>query len=138
MCPQYKLTPSGKQCLIDGTPPLEPSDNGSTDSHGQTGPPSLSAQLSALTVRLHRGLSHLSVGSLTMTGDVPGTFTALKQADSEGFTLMLSCALTSSQYAALIAALEGPPTALGESVSVGVEFEPLTPNLAQPTTAPSI
>jgi len=119
-------------------PPLGPSDNGSTDSPGPTGPPSLSAQLSEMTVRLHQGLSHLSVASLNVTEDVPGTFTALKRADLGGFTVMLSCALTSSQYAALIARLEGGPTALGENVSVELAFEPLTPNLVQPTTAPSI
>ena len=132
MCP---LIPGGPP--PNETPP-EPSANGSTDSHGQTGPPSLSEKLSELTVRLHQGLSHMSVGSLSTTRDVPGTFTALKRDGLDAYTVMLSCVLTSTQYAALIGALEGPQTALGESVSVGVDFVPTTPNLVQPTTAPSI
>jgi len=109
--------------------PSKPSQDGLRTSPGPIGGPSLSEQLSEMTVRLHQGLSHISVGSLTLTKDVPGTFTALKREDLGGYTVMLSCALTSSQYAALIAALEGPPTALGENASVAVEFEPLTPNL---------
>jgi len=115
----------------------EPSESGSTPSPGPTGPPSLSDRLSDMTVRLHQGLSHMSVGSLSATRDIPGTFAALKKGGLDGYTLMLSCALTSTEYGALIAALEGPPTVLGESVSVALEFVPTTPNLVPPTTAPS-
>jgi len=137
MCPITEHPDQLSLPFRKNNPLPEPSESGSTPSPGPTGGHSLSATLSALTVRLHKGLSHMSVGSLSLTHDVPGTFTALKRDDLGGYTLMLSCALTSSQYAALIAALEGPSTALGESVSVGLEFVPMTPNLAPPSTAPS-
>lgn len=117
--------------------PLEPSETGSTSSHGPTGQPSLSERLSELTVRLHQGVAHLSVASLSVTHDVPGTFTALKREALEGYTVMLSCGLTSSQYLALINALERHSIEIGEGVSVGLEFEPMTPNLVPPTTAPN-
>lgn len=113
----------------------EHSATGSKNSTGPTGAPSLSARLSEMAVRVHQGLSHMSVASLSLTHDVPGTFTALKKEGLDGYTVMLSCALTSTQYAALIAALEGPQIVLGGGASVELEFEPLTPNLVPPTIA---
>jgi len=118
--------------------PLEHSATGSRDSTGPTGAPSLLELLSGQTVRVHRGLSTISAGSLIVTEEIPATFTALKRDEWDVYTVMLSCALTSTQYAALIAALEGPPAVNGVAASVGVRFEPLTPNLVPPTTAPSI
>jgi len=132
MCPESKKE---REQIDHWLLKYEPSANGSGATNGPTSEPSLSGRLSEMTVRLHRGLSHLSVTGLTLTEDVPGTFTALKRADLDGFTVMLSCALTSSQYAALISNLEGGPTALGENASVGVVFEPSTPNLVRPTIA---
>jgi len=118
-------------------PQHAPWENGLGDSPGPTGGPSLSDQLSEMTVRLHRGVSHLSVASLSLTQDVPATFTVLKLGALAGYTVMLSCGLTSLQYGALIVALEGPATELGDGASVGLEFEPTTPNLVRPTIAPS-
>jgi len=111
---------------------------GSKDSPGPTGEPSLSERLSEMAVRLHQGLSSILVGSLTLTDECPATFTALKRVDLGGYTVMLSCVLTSSQYSALIAAMETTSVVDGRSATVEVKFEPLTPNLVPPTTAPSI
>ena len=137
MCPTINVCNCGSQPEYVGqhippcTRPNKLLENGSTDSPGPTGEPSRSDRLSERTVRLHQGLSHLSVASLSLTRDVQGTFTALKRGDSDGYTVMLSCALTSTEYAALLAALEGSPTALGQPVSVELEFAPMTPNLVR-------
>ncbi len=129
-------------CLIPDHPdqlplPLKLSDNGSTDSRGPTGEPSPSAELSDLMVRLHHGVSDISVGSLLIQTIAPGTFVALKAGPLDGYTVTLSFALTSSYYATLIEALERTSGIAGENVSVAVKFEPTTQNLAQSTTAPS-
>jgi len=138
MCPRTERRKGIRMGDTHRKDECESSETGSTPSPGPTGEPSLSAQLSEMTVRLHHGVSHLSVASLSMTHDIPGTFTALKRGALEGYTLMLSCGLTSSQYAALINALERVSTDLGSGVSVALEFEPMTPNLAPYITAPSI
>jgi len=131
MCPQTKHP----QQL---PAPPEPSGIGSGDSTGHTGAPSLSEKLSELTVRLHQGLSTISVGLLIERKECPATFTALKRGDLGGYTVMLSCVLTSSEYADLISLMETAPTLDGETASVDVKFVPMTPNLVPPTTAPSI
>jgi len=114
-----------------------PSEAGSTPSHGPTGEPSLSERLGEQTVRLHQGLSTISASSFILKEGLPATFVALRKGPLDGYTVMLSCALTSSEYGELVRMLEVTHSMLGESVSVGVKFEPTTPNLVQPTTAPS-
>jgi len=113
-------------------------ENGLTDSPGPTGEPSLSEPIGARAVRVHKGLSDISVASLLIEGSAPATFVALKREGLEGYMVTVSSALTSSKYAALIGRLERTPGIAGESVSVGVTFEPMTPNLVPPSTAPSI
>jgi len=117
--------------------PLGPSVNGSTASPGPIGEPSPLERLGARLARHHKGLSTISLGISTVQRECPGTFSALRKGGLEGYTVTLSCDLTSSQYADLIATLERNVTLDGGGVTVDVEFEPMTPNLVPPTTAPS-
>lgn len=142
MCAKSRRWVAGTGYRIEEHPdqlplPLEHSATGSKDSPGPTGEPSLSERLGELTVRLHQGLSTISAGFSMGKLECPGTFTALKRGDLGGYTVMLSCYLTSSNYSALIAMLETTPTLDGASVTVDVTFEPMTPNLVPPTTVPS-
>lgn len=110
---------------------------GSMDSRGPIGEPSRLESDGATPVRLHQGLSTISVSSFLMKEDVPATFVALKREHLAGYMVTLSCVLTNMEYGILIDSLERSAGIVGESVSVGVKFEPTTPNLVQPTTAPS-
>jgi len=92
----------------------------------------------ARVVRHHKGLSDISVSLLHVTEERPGSFVALKREGLVGYTVTLSCDMTSTQYAALISTLETTPSGGGGNVTVGLDFEPMTPNLVQPDTAPSI
>jgi len=114
------------------------SESGSTDSTGLIGEPLPLERLGAKMVRAHRGLSTISAGGFLLNvQELPGTFTALKRAGEEGYTVTLSCDLTSSYYAVLIANLERTLSTPGAHVSVAVEFVPSTPNEAPPSTAQS-
>jgi len=84
-------------------------------------------------VRLHQGLSDISVGFLTEILECPATFVASKKDALAGYTVTLSCAMTNSQYASLVTALSTP----GKAATVDVAFEPTTPNLVQQDTAPN-
>jgi len=114
-----------------------PLDGGSEDSNGPTGEPLPSGLVLGTMVRRHKGRSTIYVTSLTVTEDTPGTFSALKVDDLGGYMVTLSCVMTSSQYAALIQALEKPLFDTGNHVSVGHRFVPTTPNLVPQDTAPS-
>jgi len=114
------------------------SENGLAGSLGPTGELSPSGQLGARLVRHHKGVSDILVGSLLIENLVPATFSALKVEDLEGYTVTLSFGLTSTRYAELISRLETSAGMLGENVSVGVKFEPMTPNLVPPDTVQSI
>lgn len=131
MCPIKEHTFRGESVHT------ERSANGCPASSGPTGELSPSMPDSGRMVRHHKGLSTISVSTLLTTEDAPGTFSALKRADLEGYMVTLSCVLTNSQYSALISMLETTPTMVGDGVSVGVKFAPMTPNLVQPSTAPS-
>jgi len=129
-----------------------PSESGSDISDGRIGEPIPSESdapptaavltdidvAGAQLVRHHKGLTDILVGSLMIAQEAPATFSALKLAALGGYTVTLSCVLTSSQYGALIATLEMGTIGLGESGSVGVDFEPTTPNLVPQDTAQSI
>jgi len=128
-----------------------PSENGLDVSDGRIGEPLPSEsdawktadipivtnEAGASLVRHHKGLTDISASSLWVAEETPGTFSVLKREGLEGYMVTLSCVLTSSQYAALIATLESTPTRSGRGVSVAVEFAPMTPNLVQPITAES-
>jgi len=114
------------------------SENGSAASLGPTGEPSPSGQHLVSMVRQHKGLSDISVSSLLVMDKCPATFTALKLDALDGYTVTLSFGLTSSQYGDLISMLEANASLDGDNVSVGVKFEPTTPNLVPQDTAPSI
>lgn len=127
------------------------SGNGSVALSGVTGEPSPSdqdahdpvcdrmstKQVGASVVRQHRGLMDISVGSLWLTEECPGTFCALKLDGLGGYMVTLSFGLASSHYAALISMLESTPGLNGDVVSVDVSFEPTTPNLVPQDTAPN-
>jgi len=136
MCPKQEH-PDWVSHGASGTERQLPSESGSTPSPGPTGERSLLANVSESTVRRHRGLSTISVSTWLVTEDLPASFTVLKRGDLGGYMVMLSCVMTSSEYSTLIAMLETRPSMVGKTVTVGVEFEPTTPNLVQPTTAPS-
>jgi len=114
-----------------------PSGNGSTDSPGPIGEPSPSDPRGATLARHHKGLSTISVSSLLLKESAPAIFYALKREALEGYMVTLSCVLTSSEYGSLIRMLETPPGIVGVNASVGVKFEPTTPNLVPPSIAPS-
>ena len=142
----------GHQAEMFPEEPPMPLGTGSPDSTGHTGEPSPSDQdaptdagdlthisrVGVTPVRVHKGHTRISVGSLTLHEEIPGSFSALRVGPLGAYTVTLSCVLTSSRYGALVAALERPATALGSGVSVALEFEPTTPNLVPPTTAPNI
>lgn len=113
------------------------SQSGSTDSLGPTGEPLPLAARGATLVRRHQGLSTISVGFLILHEEVPATFLALKQDDSDVYMVTLSFALTSIGYANFIQTLEGISGIDGENVTVVVKFEPTTQNSVRPTIAPS-
>lgn len=112
--------------------------HGSTQCPGPTGEPSLSGRLSELTVRLHKGVFDISVGSSLIENLVPGTFSVLKRDRLEGYMVTLSFVLTSTRYAEIISRLETSSGIAGENVTVGARFEPMSQNLVPPTTAQSI
>jgi len=117
-------------------PPL-PWEAGWTPSNGATGEPSRSGPGSVRLVRQHQGLSTISAGSLIVGEKLQAIFSASKGEGSDEYMVTLSCVLTSTRYAALVAGLETTPGLVGTTVSVGVKFEPTTPNSVQPSTAPS-
>jgi len=123
---------SGSSPGLTGEPLPSESDAG-TDADGITPINGAGVRM----VRRHQGLTDMSVSSLCLAEKLPGTFVALKREGLDGYTVMLSCALTSSEYASVISTLETMPSMLGRPVSVGVRFEPTTPNLVPPDTAPS-
>jgi len=114
-----------------------PLDNGLESSSGPIGEPSLSESLGGRLVRHHQGRSTISASLFNLIEDVPGTFFALNRGDLEGFTVMLSCVLTNTQYAVLIQTLETIPSIRGRPVLVDVRFEPTTQNSVPLDTAPS-
>lgn len=114
------------------------SETGSMRSNGHTGELSRSDPAGATLARHQKGLSTISAGSLILIEECPGTFSALKRGALEGYTVTLSCDLTSSDYAGLLATLGNSPSGPGKSVSVAVKFEPMTANLVQHSTAQSI
>lgn len=137
------------------------SENGYMGSSGPTGAPSPSdldapapvksptnIELDGVTaVRLHHGLSTISVGGLEIdVRDVQGSFTALKVEDSGGYMVTLSCVLTATEYSLLVDRLgAGKLTSkrimlseTGEPDSVDVRFVPTTPNLVPVITSESI
>ncbi len=134
--------------------PLPLLENGLTDSPGPTGPPShseldapdiapatipeIADEDGVSLVRHHKGLSSIQASFLHLSEACPGTFSALRRGALDGYTVTLSCNLTSTEYAALVQTLETTPSTVGESVSVALKFEPMTPNLVPPTTAPNI
>jgi len=109
------------------------SEPGSPNSNGATGEPSPSELLSGTVVRHHKGRTSICTGLLTRTQDLPGTFTALKREDLEGYMVTLSCVLTNTQFASMLNALSTP----GNTATVDVRFEPMTPNLVPQDTAPN-
>lgn len=165
MCPKDKPQPQKTPLPLDklraqiyrGLPTREdsrletPSGNGLTDSPGPTGPPSPSEPdaengvdsitstppVGATLVRHHSGLSDLSVSFFHLTQERPGTFIAWKLDDLDAYTVMLSCDMTSSSYAALISTLERTRSDGGRPVTVELAFKPTTANLVRRTTAPS-
>jgi len=119
-------------------PTEEPSsENGLGTSPGPIGEPSHSAPDGETMVRLHQGLSTISVSTLLDLTECPGTFVASKRGALDGYTVTLSCALTSSQYGQLVEMLSNTPVQTGAGVSVGLKFAPMTPNLVQLDTAQS-
>ena len=138
MCPRNKQQGHYMAKLKDMGGPWKPSETGSMDSIGVIGGPSLSDPGSATLVRQHRGLSSISVGSLILNEKRPAIFSASKPGGSDEYMVTLSCAMTSTQYAVLISALEKGPGLVGTNVSVVVSFVPTSPNEVQRTTAPSI
>jgi len=113
-----------------------PSESGAPESAPEDTPASVD-EAGVRMVRHHRGRSDISVSFLHLTEACQGTFTALKGGPLEGYTVTLSCALTSTKYADLIRMLETTPSTPGKTVSVVVKFEPTTPNLVPSTIAPS-
>jgi len=113
------------------------SETGSPNSDGLTGGPSPLEERGARLVRHHRGLFDISVGSLLIENLVPGTFVALRRGALDVYMVTLSFALTNTRYGEIISRLESTSGVAGENVTVGVTFEPTTPNLVPPTTAPS-
>jgi len=133
MCPRIREhTVNGKSEYV------VPSESGLNLSDGRIGEPIPLEETGAQMVRHHKGLSTISVSTLLMTQELPGTFCALKREDLEGYTVTLSCDLTSASYAALISMLETTPSMVGPGVSVAVVFEPTTPNLVPQDTAQNI